>query len=269
MRKEVLMCDPTQYFRDGIIDYKINPHMSVGNTVNGERARQQHETVQGIFKELGVSILKIQQAPGLSDMVFAANYGFPTDHRFIKANFKPPQRQREADISREFFKELNFRILELPPEIHFEGQGDLLTIGGRYFFGHGFRSDHQAKGWLEKYVESDIADLRLINPYYYHLDTCFAPLNEDTVVINPGAFEEEGLRKIHEQFSHVVETSEEDNKVLACNLVVVGKTVVIGKGITQELKDMLGKLRFSIIETPMGEFRKSGGSVKCLTLEHY
>lgn len=243
--------------------------MHIENTVDQDKVKKEFDGLIRIYKELGVQMLEIPQEKGLPDMVYAANFGNPIGNMFIKANFKYSQRKKESDFAKAFFETLHFTIKELPDDIAFEGQGDLLTIGGRWFYGYGKRSDKKAKPLLEEIIGSEIVDFRLINPYYYHLDTCFLPLDAKTVAINPRSFEEEGLEKVAHYFPNVITVSEEDNSLIACNAVVVEKTIVIARGISQKLKDDFAKYGYTTRETAMDEFRKGGGSVKCLTLEFH
>ena len=243
--------------------------MSVENKVDKGKVKKEFEALKKVYTELGVEILEIPQEKDLPDMVYAANFGFPIGDTFIKSNFKYPQRAREAEVSKQYFETLGMQVQELPESVNWEGQGDLLTSKGRFFLGWGKRSDYESKKYLEKILGTEIIDFELINPYYYHLDTCFAVLDEDTVAINPVSFKPEGLKKIYENFSHVIPVSEQDNKLIACNCVVVGKTIVTAKGISDDLKAAYAEAGFSTKEVPMEEFRKGGGSVKCLTLEFY
>jgi N-dimethylarginine dimethylaminohydrolase len=162
---------------------------------------------------------------------------------------------------------LGYEILKVPETIFFEGQGDLLKTSSMYFFGWGKRSQVESKPYLEEFLGKPVVDFQLINPYYYHLDTCFAPLADDTVMINQRSFMPEGLAKIREIFPNVIETSEQDNTVIGCNLVTVGKNIVVGKGISLALIETLAKFGYKVHEIDTTEYLKGGGSVKCLSLE--
>ncbi len=59
--------------------------------------------------------------------------------------------------------------------------------------------------------------------------------------------------------------SEHDALAFACNAVNVGSTVVLNRA-SDALKAVLGESGFDVIETPLDEFLKAGGSAKCLTL---
>lgn len=263
--KKVLMCPPT-YFS---IRYEINPWMHIENNVDPLKATNEFLNLKRVYKSLDVNVLEINQDKNLPDMVYAANFGFPKDNLFIKSNFKFRQRKKESELSKSYFEKLGFRIEELPEDISFEGQGDLLTNGKNYFFGWGKRSDLNAKKYLADLLKSEIIDFKLIDPYYYHLDTCFTPLDEKTVALNPTAFEQKDLDKISKIFENTILVAPIDNKILACNLVVIDNFIVIEKGISNTLKEQLKKHGFTIIEVPTDEFIKGGGSVKCLTLEFY
>lgn len=263
--KKVLLCPPTHYK----IAYEINPWMHIDNQVNPEKAMEEYRRLKQIYQDLGLEILEIEQGENLPDMVYAANFGSPHGNFFIKANFKFDERKGESELAKQYIQKLGFAIKELPENIYFEGQGDLLKAGNKILMGWGKRTDFEAKKYLEEFLQTEIIDLKLIDQYYYHLDTCFFPLDENTVALNPLSFEEEDLIKISKYFSQIIEVEKEDNDIIACNGVVAGKTAVCGKGISEQLRNDYKKYGFDIIETPMDEFRKGGGSVKCLTLEFY
>ena len=276
MVKTVLVCPPTHYK----VVYKINPWMDTKNPVTQARALAEFNALKRAYQKLGVTVHEIPQKEGLPDMVYAANFGFPfrlgKKNIFIPANFMHDERKKESALAEDYFKKKGFQIRRIAKDIIWEGQGDLLKAGDTYIVGWGKRSDKKAKGALAERLEvreKDMIDLRLTSGHYYHVDTALAPLDENTVVINSKAFNRTGLRKIHNRFDRVIEASDQDNSVLACNLVVVEqnkkKTIVTGKGISQALKDQYRDHGFSVREIPMNEFRKGGGSVKCLTLEYY
>jgi N-dimethylarginine dimethylaminohydrolase len=262
--KRVLLCPPT-YFD---VEYEINPWMHKEIQPNSQKTMAAYKNIKALFKEFKCDVYEIEQVKGLPDMVFTANFGNVKNSTFLKANFKFDQRKKEADYAEDYLAtNFDFDTISLPEEIYFEGQGDLLTDGERNFFGWGKRSMIEAKPYLEDFLNGSVIDFELVDPYYYHLDTCFAPLSPSLVVINPRSFKDDGLKKIRSCFENVVEASEDDNKVIACNLVHIGKEIVIGKGITPKFKEKLSKFGYTTHEVDMAEYNKGGGSVKCCTLE--
>lgn len=263
--KKVLLCPPTAYD----IKYEINPWMHVANKVDQKKVREQFEELKNVYKELGCEILEIEQGQDLPDMVYAANYGFPQDKIFIKSNFKFDQRKGEANFAKKFFEERKFTIKELPETVSFEGQGDLLVAGNKYLMGWGKRTDPEAKKYLEEFLDTEITDFKMVDPYYYHLDTCLLPINDQTIAINPLSFEPEGVERLKKMFKKVIYVNKDDNAILGCNACVIEDTIVIAKGISSQLKADFKAVGYKTKEIAMSEYLKGGGSVKCLTLEFY
>jgi N-dimethylarginine dimethylaminohydrolase len=72
----------------------------------------------------------------------------------------------------------------------FEGEGDALFAGGRLFCGYGFRSDREAHEEVAALLgANEIVPVKLVDPRFYHLDTCFCPLTASLALVYPGAFE--------------------------------------------------------------------------------
>jgi N-dimethylarginine dimethylaminohydrolase len=261
--KKILMCPPN-YFD---VEYEINPWMDRNNKVSRTAVLNTYRSVKETYEGFGLQVWEITPEKGLPDMVFTANIGYAEGNRFVKANLKHEERRKESKLAADFFKMKGFEILTVPEDIFFEGEGDIIRSDNKYFLGWGKRTDPKAKKYLDDYFQVEFTDLELVDPYYYHLDTCFAPLNDDIVVINRRSFTDEALKKIERSFPKIIDTNEQDNKVLACNLVVVGDNVVIGKGISPELSNKIKDEGFQVIEIDMTEYMKGGGSVKCITQE--
>ena len=258
------MCPPTQFD----VTYEINPWMHIEVKPDRQKAMNAYRQIKALYELFGCHVFEIPQVTGLPDMVYTANVGQVRNSTFLKSNFKFDERRREADYAEDFFETtFDFDAYALPENVFFEGQGDLLTDGERFFFGWGKRSDREAKPYIEHFLNAPVIDFELVDPFYYHLDTCFAPLTPDIVVINPRSFTEAGINRIRAAFSTVIEASEADNQVLACNLCCIGKEIVLGAGITPELKEKLTSVGYNTHEVDMKEYLKGGGSVKCCTFE--
>ncbi len=262
--KRILLCPPNFYD----IEYEINPWMHIAEKVDQAKVQAAYKKVKDLYISFGVEVHEIDPVKGLPDMVYSANFGQVHGKTFIAANFKYQQRRREAEFAAAYFqKKFGFKTAKLPDDIFFEGQGDLLNDGIRFFFGWGKRSEQAAKPYLETLLNSEIIDFELINPYYYHLDTCFAPLSEDVVMINPKSFKPEGIEKVYASFKHVIETNDQDNTFLACNLVRAGKNIVFAAGSSEALREKLQSLGYVLHEVDTVEYIKGGGSVKCISFE--
>lgn len=132
-------------------------------------------------------------------MVFTANQSFPWilngEKVVIMSKMRFPSRQKEVPYFREFYSKLGYRIEELCEATMFEGMGDTIPhIGKQLLYGgYGHRSDPKAFEEISKILEVPIVLLRLVDERFYHLDTCFLPISEETVLLCPEAFDAEDL----------------------------------------------------------------------------
>ena len=107
-----------------------------------------------------------------------------------------------------------------------------------------------------------------MDPRFYHIDTCFCPLNDGWLLYYPPAFDEESQKKIALRVPHGkrIVVSSEDAGRFACNSVNIEDKLIVHR-VSPGLKKNLAKAGFEVIEAPLTEFLKAGGSAKCLTLK--
>ena len=77
----------------------------------------------------------------------------------------------------------------LPAGPYFEGAGDALFCGDTLFAGYRIRSDAAAISRSASMLGCRVIPLELVDPYYYHLDTCFCPLPPGVAIYYPPAFD--------------------------------------------------------------------------------
>jgi lysine-ketoglutarate reductase/saccharopine dehydrogenase-like protein (TIGR00300 family) len=260
-----LMCPPDQYD----VDYVINPWME-GNIhkPSKETAVDQWQTLYGALKKQA-DVEKIAPQPGLPDMVFTANAGLAIGRKFVLSRFLYPERQGEEEHFRKWFSKSGFEVFELPPDLPFEGAGDALLDrqGACLWAGYGFRSELDSHPLLAKWLDIEVISLRLIDPRFYHLDTCFCPLEKGWLLYYPQAFDAYSNRLIEQRIvpEKRIAVAETDAVRFACNAVNVDGRIFVNQ-VSPELKTRLTTAGFDVQETPLNEFLKSGGGAKCLTL---
>ena len=269
---QVLMCPPT-YFE--VRDVK-NPFMANQPPVDRATAQGQWEDVCLAFTEVGVPTTAIGAVPGLEDMVFTNNPVFVGMHsdvgRFIvPSRMRFDSRQREVPYLTTWFRNAGYHILDLKLADDFlEGHGDLVWQPGtrRVWAGYGYRS---SLGGIRSFQTAmiplgiDVIPLQLVDPTFYHLDTCFGPLNSEAVLIYSPAFSSESLQVIQRVWSRVHSVSHEDAMRFACNGVSVDGCY-IAPNPSRDVQQILRKESLEIITVDTSEFEKSGGSVCCLKL---
>jgi len=259
------MCPPEYYE----VDYVINPWME-GNIHKSSREAAQSQW-QGLRQLLAQSgqVECIDPQPGWPDMVFTANAGVVAGKKAVLSHFLHRERRGEEPYFKKWFRQQSLEVLEMPPELPFEGAGDaLLDRSGQCLWaGYGFRSELDAHPHLAQWLELEVVSLRLIDPRFYHLDTCFCPLEGGYLLYYPQAFDARSNRVIEQRFptEKRVPVSEPDAVRFACNAVNVGRQIVANT-MSAELRERMTQLGFELKEAPLNEFIKSGGAAKCLTL---
>jgi arginine dihydrolase len=250
----ILMCPPDFYG----IEYEINPWMS------GSRASDR-SALADILRALGVQVDVMTPREGLPDLVFTANAGLIYRDTFYSARFRHSERARESPVFDAWFAGHGFVVQHLPEGMYHEGAGDALFCGDALFAGYRIRSDVRGHQWLGQTLGVRVLPLELVNPYFYHLDTCFCPLAPGVAIWNPAAFDAYGRRVVETHVKTLIPAAEEEAQRFGCNAVVVGKTVVLNTG-CPKLAAALREHGYETIPTPLDEFIKAGGSAKCLTL---
>ncbi len=255
------MCPPEYYG----IEYEINPWMDRKQGADRGLAITQWNDLRRLLEEAGATIDCMEPVAGLPDLVFTANAAMIYRDLAIAARFRHPQRQAEEPHAQAWLAERGFAIKSLGEDVYFEGAGDALFCGETLFAGYRIRSaigGHQRVGDL---LDCRVISLELVDPRYYHLDTCFCPIAPGIAIYYPQAFDGYGQRALQESVEELIPVAEQEASNFACNAVVVGRTVITNSG-CPALHEALSKHGFTPQGTPLGEFVKAGGSAKCLTL---
>ena len=257
-----LMCPPDYYG----IEYEINPWMDIHHQADAQQAKRQWQELYDLLKDpLGVKIELIKPVKGLPDMVFTANAGLVFEKQFIVANMRHSERQGESTHFRRWFEEKDYQVHLLAQDHSFEGAGDGLFFGDNLFAGYRIRSDVRAHKIISQMLNVRVLSLELVDERFYHLDTCFCPLDEERVLYYPMAFDEYGRKVIERFVPKPLPISDMDALKFGCNAVVIQKQVVLHHA-CEELKTLLRGEGFKVFELDLSEFLKAGGSAKCLTL---
>ena len=263
---ELLMCAPDHFG----IRYVINPWMEGNiNRAVAETAVAQWQNLHRVLSEHArVHLIRPQAA--LPDMVFTANAGLVIGRKVVLSRFLHRERQGEESHFKRWFTEHDFTVEQMPADLPFEGAGDALMQRGKetwLWAAYGFRSELDSHPSLAESLRLEVVSLRLMDKRFYHLDTCLCPLEEGCLLYYPNAFDARSNQLIEARVpaDRRIAVRETDAVNFACNAVNLGRVVVLNQA-SPELKESLAAAGFQTIETPMSEFMKAGGGVKCLTL---
>jgi N-dimethylarginine dimethylaminohydrolase len=261
----ILVCPPRHFG----IEYVINPWMKgqIGR-IDPALARSQWD---GLIDGLAAfaTIEEVAPREGSPDMCFTANAGLCAAGRVVPARFRHPERRDEEAPFIDWFAHDGFEVKPIPGEEPFEGEGDALFQPGEALLwaGYGARTALETHAVLGQSFGVEVISLRLVDPRFYHLDTCFAPLPEGRLLYYPAAFDAPSRHAIERRVpaSHRIAVDDEDATGFACNALRLGDRLFVNRA-SPSLQRSLARWDLEIVTVPVDEFIKAGGGVKCLSL---
>jgi N-dimethylarginine dimethylaminohydrolase len=265
-RATFLMCPPNLYD----VNYVINPWM-VGNVHTSSQPRaaaQWRNLYEAVSKIANVEL--IEPHPDSPDMVFTANAGLERNGIVAISSFFHPERQGEEPHFRRWFRQAGYTVVDIPRATPFEGEGDALfsTDGRCLWAGYGPRTAASSHRALCRVWGIPVVTLHLIDPRFYHLDTCFAPLDGGYILYFPEAFDHLSLHRIEAFYppEKRIIVREADAVSFACNAINIGRTIILNK-ISNKLNGELELRGFTVVQVALTEFLKAGGAAKCLVMK--
>ena len=261
------------------VSYTINPWMqpalwSASPHRLADDAKRGWSELKKAYERLGAKVEVQPAAAGWPDMVFTANAAVVLDRKVLLARFLCPERQGEEEHNRSFFETLRARgvidrIVDTPSDMFFEGAGDAIWDATRRLIwtGYGQRSSRDMFRVIEELYAVPAIALELIDPRFYHLDTCFCVLSSGDVLWYPAAFSANAQSVVREIVGDdkLIEATDEDAHHLGVNSVCIGRDVVMCHGSAPTLA-ALNARGYRVHIVPLDSFNRSGGAAYCLTL---
>lgn len=246
------------------IIYTINPWMNARNPIRRHLVERQWNNIVKKFQSENINYQIIDVVPH-PDAVFVADSGIIVNNKFIRSNFKHKERQPEQRYWESFFLKRKYQIITLPDSITFEGTGDLLIGEEQAFIGYGVRTNREAIHHIQPHICHTVVPIELVSKRFFHLDTCFFPVDKKNVLLFSKAVSKESLSRLSEK-CNVIEIPEEEASNFSLNLFKYNNTIFMNKGnpITYGILKNFG---FDLVELELDEFIKGGGSIKCMVLQ--
>lgn len=281
----VLMSDARHFSNE----QAINPYYSQ-ESIDIGGAQHEHDTIRGLLEQSGVIVTQVASPTDSQDGVYSANWALVRGDTAVLARL-PDARKAEEDYAEKILTDLGKKIIRVPGDLHFSGQGDALPCGNLLFCGSGYRSDGEAQKFaaetlgfervqLQTVPQRDAQGIPVINQvsgwadsFFYDIDLALSIIKGPTdtekglIAYCPEAFTRES-REILRNLDSIdkIEVSLSDAKeAFACNLVSTGETVIMSAHapvFSQALRDH----GLTVLSPEIKELAKGGGYIRCITL---
>jgi len=257
------MCPPSHF---GVL-YEINPWMRREVQSDPDRSHDQWHALVNAIQEAGATVELMEPVEGLPDLVFTANAGIVDGDRFVLARFRHPERQGEAPYDADWFRAAGYDVVELslPAAVCFEGAGDALPFTGRLLAGYSFRSDFAAHTTTAELLGIEVLSVQLVDARFYHLDLSFCPLDDRHAIVAPDAWDRYGRAVVERLVPEPLALELDEALTFCANSVVIDRTVIM-PSCPPRVGRQLEAWGFAVAVSPVDEFLKAGGGVRCLTL---
>lgn len=264
-----LVCPPTHF----AVHFLGNPWLPWHDTVDPVRAREQWEGLRTAIAAAGAPTVTVPPQPGLSAMTFVRDVALVyAPHQALLLRNDGPRGAMEPRPVARWFQEQGYETETAPYRI--DGGNVLRCADGRFLIGlkggaHGRAGRYLAR-LLGRHGEAGCVGVPLADPRYLHLDLVLADLAGRGWLAHPeglgtGSLADPSWQRVF-RGRPLITVDREEAARLACNVVVVGETV-IGGGLSPRLVRAIEHLGLTVAPTPLGEFPKAGGGAHCLTLE--
>ena len=264
------------------IQHGQNPYIDIHHAFNTQKFMKDHATLAKEIDSPIVYKLPKTTTP-LPDIVFVANGGLSLPRLsgpvVLLPHMKYEQRQAELPYLKGMYKTIGIPTINYPGKEPFEGQAELKWFhGGRKAIcGYGFRSTKQTFVELDRFFKKiykkdspELLVVPLISSNYYHLDVAMLEYSDTQCILHHGAFSDASIKKIMKFLGKENVTVLDTKDSFCLNALVDGPHLITHKLTDRKLKPLFEKLTGKkVVQIDTTEFEKSGGSVRCMTLDIY
>lgn len=258
-----LLCRPTHFD----VTFEINPWMDRQNRPDRSQSEVEWSSLRAVIEDRGARTFAMDMVAGLSDMVFPADVAVVRAGTFLRARFRHEPRRAEAAHGADWLRASGFAELDpLDGQDAFLEGGDVLAFGDSLVAGYGYRTSLAAHAHLRTVFGTDVVSVELTDPRLYHLDMSFCPLDARTAIVAPSAWAAPSRQRVLSRVPDPVIVTEREALSFSANSVVIGTNVIMS-ACSDRLAGELTARGFTIAVSPIGEFLKAGGGIRCMTLD--
>jgi len=238
-----------------IIDCELTYHDR--EPIDVERARVQHAQYQQALRDLGLTVIALQEEPDLPDAVFVEDTALVLDECAVITRPGAPSRRAETESIAQALSPYR-RLHRILSPGHIDG-GDILRIDRAVYVGKTGRTNEHAVRQIREILSPHGYTVETVSVSgCLHLKSAATLVAPGTLLVNPDWVE-------REKFRHVEYVEVDPSEPRAANALVVNHTVLFPTGYPKtcaRLRD--AGLGIQLIET--GELAKAEGGLTCCSL---
>lgn len=264
------------------IDYQINPHYQ-DQPLDKEQAKFEHSGVLNAFLQAGIKVHQVASPTDSQDGIYTANWALVSGDTAILARL-PSTRKTEEIYAEKILTQLGKKVIKVPGNYKFSGQGDCLPCGKFLLAGSGYRSDPEAQQFAARTLGYELIQLRTVphrdsngrevinkltgwpDSFFYDIDLALAVISEDLIAYCKEALDEKSKQIIESlPLNKIVVSLDEAMQGFACNLVSTGQNVIMSNK-APKLQAELTSRGLSVHTADIRELSKGGGYIRCISL---
>lgn len=259
-----------------------NPYIDMEYRPDHKKIMHQHAELE---KALSNTVTYTIDHPhhSLPDIVFVADGGVCLPRLpkpiIVLPKMKYKHQQEELPYLKKIYADMGLETVELPGKEPFEGQAELKWFhkGTKAVCGYGHRSTKKTFLDMNLLFERiygahglsapELLVIPLASADYYHLDVAMLEYDDTKCIVHKRAFDKTAMNKLKQFLGpenvHIIDTDDS----FCLNAVVDGNRLIthhVSKNVQLELERITNK-KVHMLNT--SEFEKSGGSVRCMTLD--
>ncbi|MEZ5463474.1 dimethylarginine dimethylaminohydrolase family protein [Dokdonella sp.] len=251
--------------RSGLDTVGLTSRQQQGASVRA--MRQWHGLHEILARHRRIEMLASGSDPACSPLV--AHAGLAFRRKWVPARASGGMRLHDDLHLRHVAEGFGFEPCDLPESIRFGGASDVIHDAALevLWIGVGPHCELPAAAGLARLLDIDTVPLRLADPRFERLDTCFSLLPGGVLLWYPPAFDADSRALVESRIDALrrIAISENDALAFACNAINLGSALVLHRA-SARLKRELDDAGFTVIETPLDAFHKRGGSARSLAL---
>lgn len=281
--------DPVAGFANDMIAQSYEGYIKDPQGFRRKAFSQWNTLKETLVNKLGVEVITLKSQPNLDDLVFTADPSLSfirEDGQEITliSNMTHPLRSGEtsehAKLIKSLFPKRKIEINTIPSE----GNGDNLYDPYRNLFWSSYtpkpsplrpaigRSDITSHTHLSERTNAQVISLQVQRPYF-HIDTTLSALAHGHIVCYEGGISSDAFKTLMEKAfydfdmapeDYLIRVTEEEAAQFACNIVCVGKKLIIPQ-CGDRVPSLLKEKGYDVFPVDLSCFIQAAGGPHCLT----